>query len=167
MGALPFATATVARLRTSGGDVIGGHYRRRHCRHVRIESRDADQIPHCVERLAHPLRPSPRRALPPARGHRESHALAVVVHKGDVVCGNPRTEVLMERVLRSGRGERQTLLDFPAESLDAVITNKPGREDAQELAAAGSPRGFFLKKIVRRGSRCPLLPRPVLTGAIC
>jgi len=80
-----------------------------------------------------------------------------VVHKGDVVAVITRTEVLMERGTEIGpEANDKPLLDFPAESLDAVITNKTwAGKTLKELAAAEFARGVFLKKIVRAGQQMP------------
>jgi putative transport protein len=80
-----------------------------------------------------------------------------VVHKGDVVAVITRTEVLMERGTEIGpEVNDKPLLDFPAESLDAVITNKAwAGKTLKELAAAEFARGVFLRKIVRAGQQMP------------
>jgi len=80
-----------------------------------------------------------------------------VVHTGDVVAVITRTEVLMERGTEIGpEANDKPLLDFPAESLDAVITNKTwAGKTLKELAAAEFARGVFLKKIVRAGQQMP------------
>ncbi len=80
-----------------------------------------------------------------------------VVHKGDVVAVITRTEVLMERGTEIGpEVNDKPLLDFPAESLDAVITNKAwAGKTLKELAAGEFARGVFLRKIVRAGQQMP------------
>jgi putative transport protein len=80
-----------------------------------------------------------------------------VVHKEDVVAVITRTEVLMERGTEIGpEVNDKPLLDFPAESLDAVITNKAwAGKTLKELAASEFARGVFLKKIVRAGQPMP------------
>jgi putative transport protein len=80
-----------------------------------------------------------------------------VVYRGDVVAVITRTEVLMERGAEIGpEVNDKPLLDFPAEFLDAVITNKAwAGKTLKELAAAEFSRGVFLKKIVRAGQPMP------------
>ena len=80
-----------------------------------------------------------------------------VVHRGDVVAVITRTEVLMERGTEIGpEVNDKALIDFPAEFLDAVITNKAwAGKTLKELAASEFARGVFLKKIVRAGQPMP------------
>ena len=80
-----------------------------------------------------------------------------VVQPGDVVAVITRTEVLMERGAEIGpEVNDKPLIDFPAEFLDAVITNKAwAGKTLKELAASDFARGVFLKKIVRAGQPIP------------
>jgi putative transport protein len=80
-----------------------------------------------------------------------------VVHRGDVVAVITRTEVLMERGTEIGpEVNDKPLIDFPAEFLDAVMTNKAwAGKTLKELAASEFARGVFLKKIVRAGQPMP------------
>jgi putative transport protein len=80
-----------------------------------------------------------------------------VVQPGDVVAVITRTEVLMERGAEIGpEVNDKPLIDFPAEFLDTVITNKAwAGKTLKELAASDFARGVFLKKIVRAGQPIP------------
>jgi putative transport protein len=80
-----------------------------------------------------------------------------VVQPGDVVAVITRTEVLMERGAEIGpEVNDKPLIDFPADFLDTVITNKAwAGKTLKELAASDFARGVFLKKIVRAGQPIP------------
>ena len=68
-----------------------------------------------------------------------------------------RTEVLMERGTEIGpEVNDKALIDFPAEFLDVVITNKAwAGKTLKELATSEFTRGVFLKKLVRAGQQMP------------
>jgi putative transport protein len=80
-----------------------------------------------------------------------------VVHSGDVIAVITRTEVLMERGTVIGpEVNDKALIDFPAELLDVVITNKAwAGKTLKELAASEFTRGVFLRKLVRGGESIP------------
>ena len=80
-----------------------------------------------------------------------------VVHRGDVIAVITRTEVLMERGTEIGpEVNDKALIDFPAEFLDVVVTNKAwAGKTLKELAASEFARGVFLKKLVRAGEPMP------------
>jgi putative transport protein len=80
-----------------------------------------------------------------------------VVHRDDIIAVITRTEVLMERGTVIGpEVNDKALIDFPAESLDVVITNKAlAGKTLKELAASEFARGVFLKKLVRGGQPMP------------
>jgi len=80
-----------------------------------------------------------------------------VVHAGDVIAVITRTEALMERGTVIGpEVNDKPLIDFPAELLDVVITNKAwAGKTLKELAASEFTRGVFLKKLVRGGESIP------------
>jgi putative transport protein len=82
---------------------------------------------------------------------------ATVVHSGDVIAVITRTEALMERGTEIGpEVNDKPLIDFPAELLDVVITNKAwAGKTLKELAASEFTRGVFLKKLVRGGESIP------------
>ena len=83
--------------------------------------------------------------------------LDTVIHHGDVVAVMARAETLMTGGQRIGpEVDDQTLLDFPAEFLDVVVTNKAvvGTTMA-ELAKREAARGVFLRKLVRLGQPIP------------
>ncbi len=81
-----------------------------------------------------------------------------VIHRGDVVAVITRTEVLMERGTEIGpEVNDKALLDFPAEFLDVVVTNKALEgKTLKELAASEFTRGVFLRKLLRVGEPMPL-----------
>ena len=81
-----------------------------------------------------------------------------VIHPGDVVAVITRTELLMERGTEIGpEVNDKALLDFPAEFLDVVITNKALEgKTLKELAACEFTRGVFLRKLLRVGEPMPL-----------
>jgi putative transport protein len=80
-----------------------------------------------------------------------------VIHPGDVVAIMTRSELLMARGTEIGpEVEDKTLLDFPQEFLDAVITNKAlAGKTLRELAAMEFARGVFLRKLMRVGEPMP------------
>jgi len=80
-----------------------------------------------------------------------------VVHRDDIIAVITRTEALMERGAEIGpEVNDKALIDFPAEFLDVVITNKVWAEKTlKELAASDFSRGVFLRKLVRGGEPIP------------
>jgi putative transport protein len=78
----------------------------------------------------------------------------------DVVAVASRQEVLIERGTNIGpEVDDKALLDFPAEMLDVVITNKTlAGKTLSELAAHEFARGVFLRKLVRAGREMPFMP---------
>jgi putative transport protein len=82
---------------------------------------------------------------------------ATVVHQGDVIAVITRTETLMERGTEIGTEVNdRALIDFPAEFLDVVITNKAlAGKTLTELAASDFARGVFLRKLMRAGEPMP------------
>jgi putative transport protein len=82
----------------------------------------------------------------------------MVIRPGDVVAVMTHTQFLMARGAEIGPEVDDTeLLDFPAEALDAVITNKAMvGKTLRELAALESSRGVFLQKLVRVGQPIPV-----------
>jgi putative transport protein len=80
-----------------------------------------------------------------------------VVHRGDVIAVITHTEALMERGTDIGpEVNDKPLIDFPAEFLDVVITNKAwAGKTLKELAASEFARGVFLRKLVRGGELMP------------
>ena len=80
-----------------------------------------------------------------------------VVHRDDVIAVITRTEVLMERGTQIGpEVNDRPLIDFPAEVLDVVVTNKAwAGKTLKELTTYGFSRGVFLKKLVRGGEQMP------------
>lgn len=82
---------------------------------------------------------------------------ATVVHQGDVIAVITRTEALMERGTEIGAEVNdKALIDFPAEFLDVVITNKAlAGKTLTELAGSDFARGVFLRKLMRAGEPMP------------
>jgi putative transport protein len=80
-----------------------------------------------------------------------------VIHKGDVIAVMTHTQALMARGTQIGpEVDDKALLDFPAEVLDVVITNKAFvGKTLRELAALEFTRGVFLRKLVRLGQAMP------------
>jgi putative transport protein len=80
-----------------------------------------------------------------------------VVHRDDVVAVMTRSEALMARGIQIGpEVDDKTLLDFPAEFLDVVITNKAFvGKTLKELARLELTRGVFLQKLTRVGQPMP------------
>ena len=80
-----------------------------------------------------------------------------VIHPGDVVAVMARTEILMARGIEIGpEVDDKTLLDFPQQFLDVVITNKAlAGKTIRELAAMEFARGVFLRKLLRVGEPMP------------
>jgi len=80
-----------------------------------------------------------------------------VVYRGDVIAVITHTEALMERGTEIGpEVNDKPLIDFPAEFLDVVITNKAwAGKTLKELAASEFARGVFLRKLVRGGELMP------------
>ncbi len=80
-----------------------------------------------------------------------------VIYKGDVIAVMTHTQALMARGTQIGpEVDDKALLDFPAEVLDVVITNKAFvGKTLRELAALEFARGVFLRKLVRLGQAMP------------
>jgi putative transport protein len=87
-----------------------------------------------------------------------------VVHRDDVIAVITRTDVLMERGTEIGpEVNDKALIDFPAEFLDVVITNKAWTgKTLKELAAHEFARGVFLRKLVRGGEQIPFTAETLL-----
>jgi putative transport protein len=85
---------------------------------------------------------------------------STVIHTGDTIAVITRQEVLVEHGAAIGpEVEDKALLDFPAEALDAVVTNKAvAGKTLAELAESETARGVFLRKLVRAGSEMPFTP---------
>ena len=83
-----------------------------------------------------------------------------IIQKDDVVAVMARTEVLMARGAEIGpEVDDKALLDFPAEILDLVLTNKAlVGKTLRELAAFDFARGVFLRKLTRAGQPMPFTP---------
>ena len=80
-----------------------------------------------------------------------------VVRKDDVIAVMTHTETLMARGGAIGpEVDDRALLDFPAELLDVVVTQKAVvGKSLSELAALEMARGVFLRKLVRVGQTMP------------
>jgi putative transport protein len=80
-----------------------------------------------------------------------------VIRQGDVIAVITRTEMLMERGTEIGpEVSDENLLNFPAEFLDVVITNKAlAGKTLRELTALEFSRGVFLRKLMRAGQPMP------------
>jgi putative transport protein len=85
---------------------------------------------------------------------------ATVIHRGDVVAVMARTEIHAARGTEIGpEVDDKVLVDFPAETLDVVITNKAlVGKTLRELAAFEFARGVFLRKLLRSGEPMPFHP---------
>jgi putative transport protein len=82
---------------------------------------------------------------------------ALVIQKDDVVAVMTRTEVLMARGTVIGpEVDDKELLDFPAEILDVVVTNRAiVGTTLRDLIAREEARGVFLRKLTRAGEPMP------------
>jgi putative transport protein len=85
---------------------------------------------------------------------------ATVIHQGDVVAVLTRTEVHAARGAVIGpEVDDRGLIEFPAENLDVVITNKAlAGKTLRELGACEFARGVFLRKLQRAGEPMPFQP---------
>jgi putative transport protein len=83
-----------------------------------------------------------------------------VIHQGDVVAVLTRTEVHAARGVAIGpEVDDRGLIEFPAENLDVVITNKAlAGKTLRELGACEFARGVFLRKLQRAGEPMPFQP---------
>ena len=82
---------------------------------------------------------------------------STVIAKDDVIAVIARSEALMARGTVIGpEVDDKELLDFPAEVLDVVVTNKEfAGKTLREIATLESSRGVFLRKLVRVGQEVP------------
>jgi putative transport protein len=82
-----------------------------------------------------------------------------VVHHGDIIAVITRTAVLLERGTEIGpEVNDKALIDFPAEFLDVVVTNKKmAGKTLTELTALEWTRGVFLRKLTRNGQEMPFV----------
>jgi len=80
-----------------------------------------------------------------------------LIDLGDVVAAVGRREVLVEAELGIGPEVQDfALMDFPAEVLDVVITNKAtAGTTLGEIAASDIVRGVYLRKLIRGGHEMP------------
>lgn len=79
-----------------------------------------------------------------------------VIHKDDVIAVMTRTETLARGIEIGPEVDDKTLLDFPVDVLDVVITNKAlVGKTLSELATLEFARGVFLRKLVRLGQHMP------------
>jgi putative transport protein len=80
-----------------------------------------------------------------------------VIEKDDVIAVMARSEILMARgTVIGSEVEDKELLDYPAEVLDVVVTNKAmAGKSIRELAALEAAHGVFLRKLVRLGEEMP------------
>jgi putative transport protein len=91
-----------------------------------------------------------------------------VVHPGDTVAVLARAELFIQRGRNIGEEvDDRALLDFPAQMLDIVITNKTIagktlRELAESEIGRVTARGVFLKKLMRGGQEMPFTPGTVV-----
>ncbi|MCX5808362.1 MAG: aspartate-alanine antiporter [Proteobacteria bacterium] len=88
---------------------------------------------------------------------------SIIIQQGDVLVLAARRELLVKLENENAIGpevDDRELLDFPAESLDVVITNKAiaGRtlKEIAESDVAGNGRGVFLRKLMRGGHEMPV-----------
>jgi putative transport protein len=85
---------------------------------------------------------------------------STIIQQDDVVAVATRQEVLIERGANIGTEvDDKALLDFPAEAVDVVITNKAlAGKTLSELAGHEFARGVFLRKLMRAGREMPFTP---------
>ena len=85
---------------------------------------------------------------------------STIIQQDDVVVVATRQEVLIERGSKIGpEVDDKMLLDFPAEVLDVVVTNKTlAGQTLAELAGHEFARGVFLRQITRAGRELPITP---------
>jgi putative transport protein len=85
---------------------------------------------------------------------------ATLIHKDDVIAVTARQDIHVESGSNIGpEVDDRSLLDFPAEALDVVITNKSlAGKTLEELAAVDYARGVFLRKLIRAGQEMPIIP---------
>jgi putative transport protein len=85
---------------------------------------------------------------------------STIIQLNDVVAVATRQEVHIERGSNIGpEVDDKALLDFPAQALDVVITNKAlAGKTLSELAEHEFARGVFLRKLIRAGREMPFTP---------
>jgi putative transport protein len=83
-----------------------------------------------------------------------------IIRPGDVVAVMTGTQLLMARGTEIGpEVDDIELLDFPVETLDAVVTSKAmAGKTLRGLGELESSRGVFLRKLVRVGQSMPFTP---------
>jgi putative transport protein len=87
-----------------------------------------------------------------------------VVRPGDTVAVLARSELLVQRGQNLGQEvDDRDLLDFPAQILDIIITNKAVagktlRDLAESDVGRVIARGFFIRKLTRAGLEMPIMP---------
>jgi putative transport protein len=91
-----------------------------------------------------------------------------VVHLGDTVAVLARSELFIQRGRNIGEEvDDRELLDFPAQMLDIVITNKAIagntlRKIAESEIGRVTARGVYLRKLMRGGQEMPFTPGTVV-----
>jgi len=94
--------------------------------------------------------------------------LKTIVQSGDIVAVLARNELHVERGHKIGpEVDDKELLDFPAETLDVVVTNKAlAGKTIKELAESEigrvHARGVFLKRVLRGDQEIPFAPGTVI-----
>ena len=85
---------------------------------------------------------------------------STIIQQDDLVAVATRQEVLIERGGQIGpEVDDKVLLDFPAEVLDVVVTNKAlTGQTLADLAGHEFARGVFLRQITRIGRELPFTP---------
>jgi putative transport protein len=89
---------------------------------------------------------------------------SIIIREGDVLVLGARRELLVQLENENAIGpemDDKELLDFPAESLDVVITNKSMAGKTMKEIAESKPgrengRGVFLRKLTRGGINMPV-----------
>jgi putative transport protein len=91
-----------------------------------------------------------------------------VVRPGDTVAVLARSELLVQRGQTIGQEvDDRDLLDFPAQILDVVITNKAVagktlKDIAESDIGRVTARGFYIRKLTRAGLEMPITPGTVI-----
>jgi putative transport protein len=86
----------------------------------------------------------------------------MLLERGDAVALAARRQVLASGIPIGVEVEDETLLDFPIESLDVVVTSREAAERPLRELAERYGRGVILSKLVRGGEEIPFVPSTVI-----